>query len=113
MHRHLLGDDKDLLERRIHPDQLGHAIARRGGREIDHAAIEPMARLEPFEHAVVDGDVPFRRLHELPAPTGRSAEYDIAAGIGVTDRCNAARLAAKDVEYADAVPPRRHILQHP
>ena len=28
VHRHLLGDDEDLLEFGIDPDQLGHAVAR-------------------------------------------------------------------------------------
>jgi hypothetical protein len=90
VHRHLLSDDEDLLEFRIHPDQLSHAVARRGRWQIDHAAVELVARLETFQHAVVDRDVTFRRLHGLPAPPGRRAEYDIAAGIAVTDRRDAA-----------------------
>ena len=41
--RDLLGDDDDLLEVGIDPDQLGHAVAHGRGRQVDHAGVEAVA----------------------------------------------------------------------
>ena len=41
--RDLLGDDDDLLELGIDPDQLGHAVAHRRRRQVDHAGVEAVA----------------------------------------------------------------------
>jgi hypothetical protein len=40
VHRQLLGDDEDLAQIRVDPDQLGDTIARGGRRQIHHAAVE-------------------------------------------------------------------------
>ena len=103
VHRDFLGDDENLLQLGVDADQLGHAIARGRRRQVDDAAIEAVPGLHPFAHVVVDGDVAVRRRECLAALAGRGAEDDVAARVGVAHRRHVARLAAEDVEHADAV----------
>ncbi len=103
MHRDLLGDDEDLLEVRVHADQLGHAVARCGGRQIHHPAIEAVSRLQTLAHVVVDRDVTGRRRQHLTSLAGRRAEDDVAARVGVAHRSDVTGFATQDVEHANAV----------
>ena len=77
--------------------------SRRRGRQVDHAAVEAVPGLQALAHVVVDRDRPGRRLQHLAAPPGRGAEDDVAAAPGMAHRRHLARLAAQDVEHADAV----------
>ena len=70
MHRDLLGDDHDLLERGI---DAGDAVADAGGRQIDHAGVEPRPRVQAFAHRAED-----RHLAEQ----GRAERLAGAAGRG-------------------------------
>jgi hypothetical protein len=103
VHRHLLSDDEDLFEIRIDSDQLGDTVPRGRRREVDDTAIEAMAGIEALADIVVDGDVADRSLQHLPLTPGRSAEHDIAPRISVPHRRDLARLAAEDIENADAI----------
>ena len=111
MDRDLLGDDEDLGEFGIHPDQLGHAVARGAGRQIDHAAVEAVAVVEALAHAVIDRDRAGRGVEGLAAAPRRGAEHDVAARPGVADRGDLGRFAAENVEHADAVLARRDLGQ--
>ena len=50
--RDLLGDDDDLLELRVDPDQLGHAVAHRRWRQVDHAGVEAVAGVQALAHRI-------------------------------------------------------------
>src|SRR5262249_61440014 len=43
--RELLGDDEDLPQLGVQSNQLGNSVASRGGRQIDHPAVEAVARV--------------------------------------------------------------------
>ena len=103
MHGKLFGDDEYLAQFLIHTDQLRHAVARAGRRQVDHAAIEAMAVRKALAHVVVDRNVAGRRLQHLAATSRGRTEDDVAAGIRVTHRRHFARFAAQDVEHAHAV----------
>src|SRR5207249_9932311 len=68
--RKLLRDDEYFAQLRVDPDQLRHAIARAGGRQIHDAAVEAMAVDQSFPNVVVDGNVSDRGFQHLPAPPG-------------------------------------------
>ena len=108
---HLLGDDEDLAELGVDADQLGDAVARRGRRQVHHAAIEAVPRGEPFAHGVVDGNVAGGRRERLPLPSGRGPEDHVSAGPGMTYRCHLARLAAEDVEDAHPIVAGCHLRE--
>ena len=95
----------------IDPDQLGHAVAHRRGRQVDHAGVEAVAGVEALAHRVEHRHVADRRLQLLAAAAGRGAEDDVAAGEGVADRRHVAGFAAQDVEHADPVVARRDLGQ--
>ena len=103
VHRDFLGDDDDLLEIGIDADKLGDAVAHAGRRQIDNAGVEGETVVEAFTDIVVDRDVADRRRQHLAATAGRRPEHDIAAGKGVADRRDLARLAAENVEHANPV----------
>src|SRR5262249_6810537 len=111
VNRKLFGDDENLAQLRVDADQLRDAVARRRWRQVDDAAVESMPVVQPFEHAVVDGYVADGRVEHLTAPSGRSAEHDIAAGIRVSYGRHVTRFAAEYVEHADAVLARRDLSE--
>src|SRR5471032_2344342 len=79
VHGELLGDDEDLLQLRVDPDQFGHTIARRCRRQVDHAAVEAMAGVDAFKYVVVNRHRAKRRFQHLASFARRRAEHDIAA----------------------------------
>ena len=99
----LLGDDDDLLQVRIDPHQLRHAVAHARGRQVDDAGVEGVPGVEPLADVVVDRDVADARLQHLPGAARRGAEDDVAAGEGVARRRHLPALAAGDVEHDDLV----------
>ena len=111
VHRDLLGHDDDLAQPRVDADQFGHAVAHARGRQVDDAGVERVAGVQPFAHAVEDGDVADRGRQHLAAAARRGAEHDVAAGEHMAGRRDLARLAAQDVEDADTVAAGRHVGQ--
>ena len=109
--RDLLGDDDDLRELGVDPDQLGHTVAHRRGGQVDDAGVEAVAGGQALAHRVEDRHVAQGRLELLAAPARRGAEGDIAAGEGVADRRHVAGFAAQDVEHADPVLARGDLRQ--
>ena len=103
VHRQLLGDDEDLLELGIDPDQLGDAVPGAGRRQVDHTTVEAVPRLEALSDIVVDRDSADRRFQDLATAAWRGAEHHVAARVGVPDGSDVARLAAQDVEHADPI----------
>ena len=98
-----LGDDKNLVQFGVHPQQLRDAVARSRRRQVDDAAVESVAVVDALEDIVVHGHSADWRLQPLAAPSGRRAEDDVAAGIVMANRRDLARFAAHDVEHADAI----------
>ena len=91
VHRDLLGDDDDLLEIRVDPDELRHAVAHGRGRQVDHAGVEAVAGVQAVADIVEDRDLAHRRLQLLPPAAGRGAEDDVPAREGVAHRRDLAR----------------------
>ena len=94
VHRHLLGDDEDLVEVRIDPDQLGDAVACGRGRQVDDAAVEAVAGIQAFAHVVVDRD---RCRAASPAP----------------GRFGRARCRTRRCRRSTRAPPASHRLDSP
>ena len=111
VHRQLLGDDEDLLELGIDPDQLGDAVPGAGRRQVDHTTVEAVPRLEALSDIVVDRDIADRRLENLAAAAWRGAEHHVPARVGMAHRCHVARLATQDVEHADPIVARGDLVE--
>ncbi len=103
VHRDLLGDDDDLLEIGVDAGELGDAVADAGGRQIDHAGVEPQPGVQAFAHRVEDGHLADRGPERLAGPAGRGPEDHVAAREGMAYGRHLARFAAQDVEDADPV----------
>ncbi len=87
----------------VDADQLEHAVAHRGRRQVDHADIELVSVVEALADVVIDGDRADRRLQHFAAASRRCAEHDVAARIRMADRRDAARLVAEDIQHANPV----------